>query len=152
MPVTRKKTKAFDNLKVATNAVGDRSLKIGIFESARYGKERNYAPVAAIAATHEFGFPAKKIPPRPFFRPTVSEKKGEWSDLFEAGAKAVFAGKETTESVLEKIGLVAAGQVRAKIEKINSPKLSQTTIDKKGSEKPLIQDGIMQASIIHKVE
>lgn len=100
-------------------------LRVGIFESAKY---KDGTPIAGVAAVQELGSPKMGIPPRPFFRTTAEEKREEWKDLFRRAAVAVLEGKLTSEDALDRIGLQVAGQVRAKIETINTPALSPVTL------------------------
>ena len=99
--------------------------KIGWFESARYNEE---TPVAMVAAQNEFGDPENNIPPRPFIRPAISEHENTWQQQVASGAKAILAGNETAETVMEKLAAQAAGQVREKITEIQSPSLRAITI------------------------
>ena len=99
--------------------------KIGWFESAKY---EDGTPVAYVASIQEYGAPAAAIPPRPFFIPTIEEKKEEWSNSVAKGAKAVIAGRRSATQVLEAVGLKAAGDVRYTISQVRSPPLSKITL------------------------
>ena len=112
-------------IKKAVEELDAAKLRIGVFESARY---KDGTPVAGVAAVQELGSPKMGIPPRPFFRTTAEEKKGEWANLFGKGAEAVFEGKISAVNALEQIGLVAAGQVKTKISQITAPPLSPVTL------------------------
>lgn len=83
------------------------SLQVGWFESAKYDDN---TPVAGVAALQEFG--SKTAPPRPFFRPTIEDKKGEWSDLVEQGANAMLAGNATMNDVMNGLGLTVQADVK----------------------------------------
>ena len=99
--------------------------KIGWFESARYNEELS---VASVAAQNEFGNEDQNIPPRPFMRPAISEHRREWNDNLKMGAMAILAGNETAESVMNKMGLLVAGQIRKNIADVQSPKLHTRTV------------------------
>lgn len=99
--------------------------KVGWFESAQY---EDGTPVAFVATIQEFGAPAARIPPRPFFRPTIDEKSQEWVDSVAKGARAVAAGRLSATQVLEAVGQKAAGDVRYTISRVNSPALSPVTL------------------------
>ncbi|WP_237184455.1 hypothetical protein [Rodentibacter caecimuris] len=49
--------------------------RVGVIENQHYDDD---TPVAYIAAVHEYGSESNNIKPRPFFRPTISEKQKEW--------------------------------------------------------------------------
>ena len=145
------------NLRVGIADMENIALSVGWFESARYDDD---TPVAAIAAQNEFGNPNKSIPPRPFFRPTISENRSDWARLAGQGARAVMLGNETGDSVAEKMGQLISGQVRAKISQISEPPLSPRTIaarlavraDKQtlgALDKPLVFEGIMLNSLTY---
>lgn len=99
--------------------------KVGWFPSAKY---EDGTPVAQVAMIQEFGAPAARIPPRPFFRPTIDEKKAEWVDSVAKGARAVAAGRMSAYQVLEAVGQKAAGDVRYTISRVDSPPLSPVTL------------------------
>ena len=100
-------------------------LQVGVFESAKY---EDGTPVAGVAAVQELGSPKMGIPPRPFFRTTAEEKKGEWAELFERAARAIIDGTVTPDDALDSIGLQVAGQVRTTIGNIYEPALSPVTL------------------------
>lgn len=138
----------------------DKVAKVGWFESARY---ENGTPVALVAAVHEFGAPSKNIPPRPFFRPTIAREENNWRDTAAKGAKAILNGTETAQSVMDKIGGRAAGDVAKTIASITTPPLKPATIRSKARKrankkvvgnlsKPLVDSELMIDSLTHAVE
>lgn len=100
--------------------------RIGWTSNIRY---QDGTPVASVAAQNEFGNPAKKIPARPFMRPTAHQKGGEWRDNIAKGSKLVLMGKRTVAVVLEQALLQALGDIKKTISEITTPPLSQKTID-----------------------
>lgn len=103
--------------------------------------------VAQVAAIHEFGAPAANIPPRPFIQPTVLAKKDEWVNVISKSIPKVVMGKATAFDVLDLVGRVASADIKETITKIESPPLSPITIKRKGSKKPLIDTGLMLATV-----
>src|SRR5574337_16110 len=65
--------------------------------------------IAYVAAIQEFGSPEANIPPRPFMRSTVAERRKEWSRLMSEGIAAVAAGAITADAVMERVGSLMAG-------------------------------------------
>ena len=124
-------------------------LQVGFFESAKY---EDGTPVAGVAAVHELGSPKNNIPPRPFMRTTSEAKKPEWAKLMKQAAQAIVKRSETADSALNKLGLKAAGDVRETISTIQEPKLKESTVKRKGSDKPLVESGIMINSVTHRVK
>lgn len=148
MSTRRTKTSASKELDQSIANLSDEELRVGIFESARYG---DGTPVAGVAAVQEFGSPKLGIPPRAFMRPTAEEKKQEWDEIMKKFSKKILTGRETIAGALDKLGLVASGQIRSTISKIQSPPLSPSTIKSKGNAKPLVDSAIMLNSITHEV-
>jgi len=104
-------------------------------------------PVAYVATIQEFGAPEVKIPPRPFMRPTVKTKKKEWSKIIAQGVPKVVLGDMTAFDVLDLVGISASADIQTTIANVYSPPLSPVTIKRKGSAKPLIDTGLMVASV-----
>ena len=161
MEVKRVVSPAGKNFEIALkNLQSTKVGKVGWFQNSKY---ENGLPVALIAAQNEFGNPSKHIPGRPFLRPTIVEKEREWADIATAGARAILRGNQTVGSVLEGLGLKAAGDVRKKISLITQPPLSPVTIynrlHRKSNKKtiglltkPLIDTGIMIGTLTNSVE
>lgn len=103
--------------------------------------------VAYVAAIQEFGAPENKIPARPFIQPTVTAKKDYWTKVMSNSIPKVVLGKATAFDVLDLVGRVAAVDIKETITKVYSPPLSPVTIKRKGSAKPLIDTGLMLASV-----
>lgn len=155
MAVVRRTGGDSQRLEQIITGISDFRSKVGFFESAKY---EDGTPVAYVAAIQEFGSPQNQIPPRSFMRKTISEKTTEWKSLLKSGAKAILAGNETSESVIEKIGLLAAGDIRKTISEITEPALKESTIKarmrKRANKKtvgnltkPLVDSGLMLASV-----
>lgn len=141
----------FERLKIAIDDLDNMKLQVGWFEGLSYDSK---TPVAAVAAQNEFGNPLKNIPPRPFMRPTISNNEGDWKKLFKSASLDILAGNETADTVLDKMGQLVSGQVRASIIAVKTPPLSPVTIkqrlriraDKKTIgllTKPLVFEGIL---------
>lgn len=137
----RKGLKGADNITTTT----------GWLESAKYD---DGVPVAGIAAQNEFGNPKLNIPPRPFVRPTVTEKSQEWDELLKKGAKAVIEGKATMLQVMQALGLKSAADIKNAIAQYNDIPLKDSTVKARmrkkadgktvGSlTKPLVDEAIM---------
>lgn len=160
MPVVRRQnpnglTKLAERLK----EIDGLEVRIGWFPSAVYPSGQK---VAQVAAYQEFGVASRNIPARPFLRPTREKYLPEWRDLAARGARAMLAGNETAWSVMEKIGLRGAGDVKKTITEIFSPPLSPKTIaarlrkraDKHtvgNLTKPLVETGLLLSSVSSEV-
>ena len=93
------------------------------------GTYPNGQSIAQVAVWQEFGVPSRKIPPRPFMRPAVTENKQKWSNLMASGAKAILKGNETPASVMDKVASVAASDIAQEIIDLTAPSLSPVTLE-----------------------
>jgi hypothetical protein len=103
----------------------DRVVQVGFPKGANYD---DGTPVAYVAAIQEFGAPAAKIPPRPFFAPAIKDNEAKWVKSIRGNIAQVTKGNMTADGVLEAVGMVAVGDIHASIENVNSPALSPVTV------------------------
>lgn len=101
------------------------NLNVGWFESAKYDAD---TPVAGVAAVQEFGSPKRSIPPRPFLRPTIEEKKGEWQKTLGKMISANLKSGGDPKNAMEVLGLSIVGDVKKTISTIQEPPLSPITL------------------------
>lgn len=139
------------SLKRAAKELDGAECRVGWFESAKYA---DGTPVAYVASIQEFGH--GPIPPRPTMRPTIAEQQAAWTALAGALVKGVAEGRRSATDALELLGAQAAGDVRAKIASIQTPKLADSTIAARkragnSSTKPLVDERIMIATLTHQV-
>ena len=125
--------------------LGEPKVYIGIPSStnARQGASNN----ATIAAVHELSAPTRGIPARPFLIPTMQNNAEKYTNLMAQGFRNALQDKEKAAEVYEKIGLVASTDVQDYIVSGQFVPLKQSTIDRKGSSKPLLDTGEMRNSI-----
>lgn len=109
----RKVIKSFNGVKA----------RAGWFSSAKYNG--NGVPVARVAMWQEYG--TSKIPPRPFMRPTILSKSGEWLDTAGRGVNAVFMGKGSAATVMTALAQRVAADLRVAISEVREPPISPVT-------------------------
>lgn len=115
------------------------SVLVGFLESATYP---DGTPVAAVAFWNEFG--TSRIPARPFFRTTISEKSSEWARrLGDAAVHYDYDGAKA----LGAMGQTMAEDIQQSIVGWQDPANADSTVDQKGFNKPLIDTGVMQRSV-----
>lgn len=121
------------------------TVSVGFLEGATYPDGTSVPMVAAI---NEYGEPSRGQPPRPFFRRMISEKSSEWPSAIAGLLKQndYDAGK-----TLAMVGEGVKGQLQQSIKDLDSPPLAQSTIDRKGFEKPLIDTSHMLNSVDYAV-
>lgn len=105
--------------------------------------------VLEIATIHEFGLGQ---PQRSFLRAWVAENKEEIDAITKRFAEAVVAGRMTEDQALKQMGVLFTASIQKKISAGVPPPNEQSTIDRKGSSTPLIENGILRASIDHKID
>lgn len=95
-----------------------------------------------IAALHEFGAPSQGIPRRSFLR--------DWLNLNESRVartlQAIITQGDWRKGLL-RFGAWCVGEVQKRISKGISPANAPSTIQRKGSSKPLIDTGQLRSSI-----
>ena len=96
-------------------------VQVGFLEGARYPDGTS---VALVAATQNFGAPAKGIPPRPFFTNMIDKHGNEWGGQLEQ--LLVRTGGDARLS-LEMMGQHIQGQLREEIIATNSPPNAMAT-------------------------
>ena len=118
---------------------------VGFFKEAKY---RNGTPVAEVAAMQEFG--TATIPERPFFRkanvaikPALRKKI---LSFLKKGDDYIL-----TETDMAKLGMAHEAEIKEIITALRSPPNAASTINKKQSDNPLIDTGLMRNSVTSKV-
>lgn len=137
----------------------DARVRVGWFEESKYDDN---TPVADVAFWQEYGT-KRGIPERPFMRPAAFHNEKKWTQIAEQEIrKCVKDGKPLTLA-MEKLGLVVQGDVQAEISAVTEPALKESTIKARlrrkkvkkvtaSLTKPLVDTGVMLASVQHKVE
>lgn len=92
------------------------------------------------------------IPERPFMRNAMRNNKSKYRNALRVSAKKILLGETSLSTVLNKLGILAQGDIQSEITSLNSPPNSATTIAMKGSSKPLINTGAMRAAVTWVVE
>ncbi len=114
-------------------------------------KEENGADICDVAAWNELGVESKKIPSRPFLRKSVDENKEEIEAFLKSQAKRVMNGVPA-EKILKETGAFQVSLIQEKIENGSYEKNADATIQRKGSDKPLIDTGRMRQSVHYVIE
>lgn len=103
-------------------------VKVGILDNSKYP---DGASVATVAFMNEYG--TSKIPPRPFFRQTISEQKSNWTQLAKDSIKMGYS----IEHTLGLVGAQMQTDLQYKIMTFTTPPNAPYTIAKKGVDSPL---------------
>lgn len=134
-----------------TRFKGGKSVRVGV-QGSEAGEDRDGITNAELAAIHEFGSPGAGIPQRSFIRSAIDREKTKINKLLERAVKSAAA----TGSAIPGLGVAgefAKGQMIKTInESIGIAPNSAATIKQKGSSRPLVDTGVLKASITWKVE
>ena len=114
------------------------SVRVGVLENATYP---DGTPVAMVAFWNEYG--TKRIPPRPFFRTTVSEQKKNWV----LSVQNLMKMHNNPQQVMGLIGEHMKGNIVQSIATWSDPPNAPYTIEKKGFDAPLRDTTRMSKSI-----
>ena len=112
--------------------------------------------IIAIAIANEFGTVDEKgnvhTPERSFIRAWFDEAEAGLREDLVKLARSVVEGKRTADEILEILGLRAVGQIQSRIAQGIAPANAQSTIDRKGSSTPLVDQGILRSSITYEID
>lgn len=98
-----------------------------------------------IAAWNEVG--NAHTPARPFLRKSVDENETLINNFCRQQLRELTEGRISSQSVLNRIGAMQVGLVQDKITDGDYAPNAQSTIQRKGSDKPLIDTGRMRQSV-----
>lgn len=157
----KENTKAYNRVVRNMNTLKGAYVKIGLIEGKKVASPvftgSNHVPITDmqnmvdIACAHEFGSNKHNIPARPFMKPTIDNNKEKLDRLMASLLDNVIAGLNTPNTALRALGEEGVGLIKQQIDLVNSPALHQRTIDKKQSDKPLIDRGQMKESMDYEV-
>ena len=120
------------------------SLEVRVGFQAGQATYEDGADLAEVAAFNELG--SSDTPARPFMRQSFENHEAELQAACDAANK-VLADGGTAQQALQKIGVFAKGLVQQEIVDGGFAPNAETTVKKKGSDKPLIDSGLMRESV-----
>ena len=88
-----------------------------------------------------------RIPERPFIRSTNEEKRREWQETLKRVNRLVLAGTITVDRAVGILGAQMQADIQQKIVDLRTPANADSTIKRKGSDNPLIDEGHLKDSI-----
>lgn len=142
--VERRTNKGIWSALLALAKARDPRVKVG-FPSGKAG-----GAIIERAIYNEFG--TRHIRERPFIRNAMRGNRSKYADGMRKEAKAMLLGSTSMTSSLNKLGIVAAGDIQDEITALSSPPNAPSTIRQKGSSNPLIDTGAMRQAVTWKVE
>lgn len=126
------------------------SLSVGVHQEEGSATREDGATIADVAVFQEFG--TSTIPARSFVRGWFDGAESENANMIKASAKAVAARQvKDTGQAMERLGVRFSGDMKKRIIAGLSPELADSTVERKGSSTPLIDQGQLIGAITHKV-
>ena len=129
---------------IAKSVTKAATLKVGFLEGST---APNGQSMPLRAALNEFG--TSRMPPRPFFRSMVAAKSGEWPSAI---GNLLVANNYDAQKTLDQTGVAIKEQLQQSIRDLVSPPLAESTVRKKGFDKPLIEHGDMLRAVSYQVD
>lgn len=118
------------------------TLEAGFLEGVTYSDGMS---VPMVASLNEFG--TYNIPPRPFFRNAINKNSDKWGKVFLQGMQ-----KQNAKNAFGLLGERIRKDIVQSINDTNEPPNSPVTIARKGSSKPLVDTGLMRASVNYRIK
>lgn len=118
------------------------TLEAGFLEGVTYSDGMS---VPMVASLNEFG--TYNIPPRPFFRNAINKNSDKWGKIFLQGMQ-----KQGARNAFGLLGERIRKDIVQSINDTNEPPNSPVTIARKGSSKPLVDTGLMRASVNYRIK
>lgn len=104
--------------------------------------------VCDVAEAHEFGI---GVPRRSWLSDWADENEERNKRLVSQMSDAIVRGKVDIEDAMDRLGLKFVGDIQRRIRKGIPPENAPSTIERKGSDTPLIDTGQFWSSIRHHV-
>jgi len=144
--------RAWNALQAALHGLGDKAVKVGILGSKAEVADDEGFTLAERAAVHEYGTADGSVPERRWIRGTFATYEQELIALQVKLAKAFFTGSLNANQALGQLGVWAANKVKTHVKQDDlMPPLKPATIAAKGSDRPLIDTGLMVNSVSYEV-
>lgn len=140
-------------LTAALEGLGKKHVRVGLLEKSGGGDvDENGFTLAARGAVHEFGSTDGTIPERRWIRGTFETYEKELIEMQARISKQFFSGDFDIEKALSMLGVWASNKVKYHVKNDTlTPALKQATIDRKGSDRPLIDTALMVNSVNYEI-
>lgn len=108
-------------------------------------QEEDGTDICDVAMWNELG--TSSTPSRPFLAMSVDDNADKINAFLKAQLKLLAQGRTTAEGILKAIGVFQKGLIQEKIKSGDFEPNAPSTIERKGSDKPLIDTGTMRQSV-----
>ena len=124
------------------------AVEVGVIGDKSTLPEGEGVTVADVALWAEYGLGQ---PQRSWLRDWIEENQAALATNMRAEVAAIKAGARTKDQALARLGLWIQGAIQERIANGIEPPNADSTIQRKGSSKPLIDTGQLRSSISHRV-
>ena len=145
--------KRWRKVRAAVARLGTKIVQVGIV-GASADEDEDGITLGRLAGVHEYGAAIRMpggtillIPERSFIRASIKENERAYSDVVRGFAKRVLDGSMSEERALGLLGVRAVADMQRRISRGIDPPNAQSTIDRKGSSKPLIDTGRLRQGL-----
>ena len=143
--------KLTDKLKRKLELLAQSSIDVGIPKEESGQKDGETIYLADIANVNNFGSYSRNIPARPFGTTTVTRYQEQIKKIIQVQMNDILEKNKDVKKGFDAIGAVCAGYMKKNLTDGEWKANAQYTIDKKGSDQPLIDTGQMRQSITWRV-
>lgn len=140
-------TKFYQRLKEIEEKMKSRGVYIGLPKGT--GNYEDGTPIAVIGAVQEFGSANGQIPERSFLRVPLRAAKKEFSKIIQNLLPKILSGEITQDNALHQLGAKAVSVSQEAISAGIDPPNAPSTVKRKGSSTPLINEGTLRQNITH---
>lgn len=138
--------RGWKRIKAQLLKAGGAYTQVGVQE----GEQReDGTDLVTVAAVNEFGAPKRNIPERSFIRSTADEQRKEVERMKQRILETLADGKSDIRRELAKLGEWFQAKIQNKIVTLDTPPNAPSTVAKKGSANPLIDQNQLLQSIRH---
>lgn len=123
-------------------------VTVGIHEQEGAATPDGDVSIATYATINEFGL---GVPERSFLRSTADENAEDYGKAIERAILDDLEGGRSVVDGLDRVGMRAVRDVKRKIRDLKEPANAESTIKKKGSSNPLVDQGAMRQAVTHRV-
>ena len=141
----------FRELRSRLEGMADKEVVVGVTRASAGRDQTGEINNAELLAVHEFGTKDGRIPERAPIRSSMAKHQDKYVATHAENLRKVVRGDMPFDKSLDLLGLRAAADVQQNIRDGDFVPLAQSTIDRKGSSKPLIDTGGMRQAITHEV-
>jgi len=150
MPVAKVKRKV--NIKLPTKIKGHKRVKVGFIQGTNQdiinrAIWNNFGTEEEVRLVDGSLSPSEVIPERPFMDNALLDNRKKYKREMKKAARKIMKGKLSTGLVVNRIGILAKGDIQLEIINLKAPKNADSTIEKKGSDNPLVDSGEMGNSV-----